>query len=106
MGTMVGDDGGTNRIGMAPGARWIGCRNMNQGDGTPITYTECFQWFVAPTDIEGNNPDPGMAPDVINNSWSCPESEGCVAGPLNNSPKGFADRGLVIDDQHKAHRIV
>ena len=37
MGTMVGDDGGANQIGMAPGAKWIGCRNMDQGDGTPTT---------------------------------------------------------------------
>ncbi len=78
MGTMVGDDGGTNRIGMAPGARWIGCRNMDQGNGTPATYTECFQWFIAPTDLNDENPDPAMAPHVINNSWGCPASEGCT----------------------------
>ena len=52
MGTMVGDDGGANQIGMAPGARWIGCRNMDVGAGTPATYTECFQWMIAPTDLE------------------------------------------------------
>ena len=78
MGTMVGDDGGANQVGMAPGARWIGCRNMDVGDGTPTTYSECFQWFVAPTTVAGTNPDPAMAPDVINNSWSCPPSEGCT----------------------------
>lgn len=78
MGTMVGDDGGNNQIGMAPGARWIGCRNMNEGNGTPTTYSECYQWFIAPTDLNGLNPDPAMAPHVINNSWSCPESEGCT----------------------------
>ena len=78
MGTMVGDDGGTNQIGMAPGARWIGCRNMNQGNGTPTTYSECYQWFIAPTTVAGTNPDPAMAPDVINNSWGCPVSEGCT----------------------------
>ena len=78
MGTMVGDDGGSNQIGVAPGAKWIGCRNMDQGNGTPITYSECYQWFVAPTDLAGNNPDPSKAPDVINNSWGCPVSEGCV----------------------------
>lgn len=77
MGTMVGDDGGANQIGMAPGARWIGCRNMNEGDGTPTTYAECFEWFIAPTDVAGNNPDPAQAPHVINNSWGCPASEGC-----------------------------
>jgi len=78
MGTMVGDDGGTNQIGMAPGAKWIGCRNMDQGNGTPATYTECFEWFIAPTDLAGMNPDPTKAPHVINNSWGCPPSEGCT----------------------------
>src|SRR5690606_33582570 len=29
IGTMLGDDGGSNQVGVAPGARWIGCRNMN-----------------------------------------------------------------------------
>ena len=80
MGTMVGDDGGSNQIGMAPGAKWIGCRNMDQGNGTPDTYIECFQWFIAPTDLANQNPDPALAPDVINNSWSCPTSEGCNSG--------------------------
>jgi serine protease AprX len=79
MGTMVGDDGGSNQIGVAPSARWIACRNMNQGDGTPTTYSECFQWLLAPTDRAGNNPDPMRAPHVINNSWGCPPSEGCTA---------------------------
>jgi serine protease AprX len=78
MGTMVGDDGGSNQIGMAPGARWIGCRNMDQGVGTPTTYSECYQWFIAPTDLNNQNPNPALAPDVINNSWGCPPSEGCT----------------------------
>ena len=78
MGTMVGDDGGANKIGMAPGARWIGCRNMDSGVGTPATYAECYQWFIAPTDLNGENARPDLAPDVINNSWGCPTSEGCT----------------------------
>ena len=78
MGIMVGDDGGTHQIGVAPGARWIGCRNMDDGAGTPATYTECYQWFIAPTDLDGNNPNTDLAPDVINNSWGCPPSEGCT----------------------------
>ena len=78
MGTMVGDDGAGNQIGMAPDAKWIGCRNMDQGWGTPATYSECFQWFLAPTDLAGQNPDPALAPAVINNSWGCPPSEGCT----------------------------
>jgi len=79
MGTMVGDDGGSNQIGVAPGARWIACRNMDRGNGTPSTHSDCFQFFLAPTDRAGNSPDPSRAPHVINNSWGCPPSEGCVA---------------------------
>jgi len=77
LGTMVGDDGVGNLIGVAPGARWIGCRSMDDGVGSPASYAECYQWFVAPTDLAGGNPDPALAPDVINNSWSCLASEGC-----------------------------
>lgn len=77
MGTMVGLEG-TNQVGMAPKARWIGCRNMDHGWGSPATYAECFQWFIAPTRIDGSEPDPTLAPDVINNSWSCPIEEGCT----------------------------
>jgi subtilisin family serine protease len=79
-GTFAGDDGGINQIGVAPGARWIGCRNMAAGNGTPATYIECMQWFLAPTDPAGNDPDPDYAPDIISNSWGCPASEGCTVG--------------------------
>ncbi len=78
MGTMVGDDGGSNEIGVAPMARWIGCRNMNNGDGTPSRYIECLQFFIAPTDLAGNDPDPSLAPHVINNSYGCTAGEGCT----------------------------
>jgi serine protease AprX len=83
MGTMLGDDGGSNQIGVAPAARWIGCRNMDRGDGRPGTYLECFQWFLAPTDLAGNNADPALAPHLINNSWSCPPSELCFAAEID-----------------------
>ncbi len=78
MGIMVGDDGGSNKTGVAPGAKWIGCRNMDVGVGTPASYAECYQWFLAPTDLNGKNPDPSKSPHVINNSWGCPPSEGCL----------------------------
>ena len=77
MGTMVGDDGMGNQIGVAPGARWIAARNMERGYGSPATYIECFEWFLAPTDLNNRNPDPSKAPHVINNSWGCPDFEGC-----------------------------
>ncbi len=81
MGTIVGDDGGTHQIGVAPGARWIGCRNMDQGWGTPASYAECFEFFLAPYPVNGtpDDGDPTKAPHVINNSWGCPPEEGCDA---------------------------
>jgi serine protease AprX len=78
-GTTVGDDGAGNQIGVAPGAKWIGCRNMDQGDGTPARYTECFQFMIAPTDLSGNNANPALRPHVLSNSWGCPASEGCTS---------------------------
>jgi len=89
MGTMVGEKpdpqtGVDNAkwIGMAPGAKWIGCRNMESGKGSPVTYAECYEWFIAPYPYGGDSfidGDPSKAPHVINNSWSCPASEGCTS---------------------------
>ena len=79
MSEMVGDDGLGNQIGVAPGAKWISCRNMDKhGVGSPAQYIECFQFLIAPYPV--GHPElanPAMAPDVINNSWDCPASEGC-----------------------------
>ncbi|MBN1954696.1 MAG: S8 family serine peptidase [Anaerolineae bacterium] len=66
MGTIVGDDGADNQIGMAPGAHWIACAGLG-ANATPI---DCFQFFLAPTQLDGSNPRPDLAPHVINNSWS------------------------------------
>src|SRR6266576_1500599 len=81
-GTAIGDDGAGNQIGMAPGAKWIGCRNMDQGNGTPATYMECMEFFLAPYPINCTHTDgdPTKAPDVTINSWGCPASEGCTVG--------------------------
>jgi serine protease AprX len=81
-GTAIGDDGGTNQIGMAPGAKWIACRNMDVGNGTPARYIECMEFFLAPYPLNctPNEGDPTKAPDITINSWICPVSEGCVVG--------------------------
>ena len=70
-GTFAGDDHSTHQVGVAPGAKWIGCRNMNAGNGTPATYIECMEWMLAPTNLKGNNPNPDLAPDIVSNSWGC-----------------------------------
>ena len=95
-GTMIGDDGMGNQIGMAPGAKWIGCRNMNSNAGTPARYIECMQWFLAPTRIGGGDPDPTKAPDITNNSWECPPSEGCSANTLQAAVEAQAAAGIMM----------
>ncbi|HRG20377.1 MAG TPA: S8 family serine peptidase [Saprospiraceae bacterium] len=98
MGTMVGSDT-SNLIGVAPGAQWIACRNMERGNGQLSTYLECFEWFLAPTDIDGNNPDPTKAPHVINNSWYCSPEEGCNPGnwdALQIAVKNLKAAGVVV----------
>jgi len=95
-GTMVGDDGAGNQIGMAPAAKWIGCRNMDAGNGTPARYIECMQWFLAPTRIGGGDPDPTKAPDITNNSWECPASEGCSFDTLQAAVEAQAAAGIMM----------
>jgi subtilisin family serine protease len=78
-GTIIGKDAAGNEIGVAPGAKWIACRNMNVGFGSVSLYSACFQFALAPTDLSGNNPDPSKAADITSNSWGCTLNEpGCI----------------------------
>ena len=86
-----------NQIGVAPGAKWIGCRNMDQGNGTPATYTECFQFFIAPTDLNNQNPNPTLRPHVMNNSWGCPTSEGCAPDSLQTIVENTRAAGIFVE---------
>ena len=97
MGTVLGDDGGGNQIGMAPGAHWIGCRNMDNGWGSPASYLECFEFFLAPYSVNGTpgQGDPSKAPDVTNNSWSCPNYEGCNAQTLLQAVQAQRAAGIL-----------
>ena len=67
MGTMVGDDGAGNQIGVAPDADWIaanGCASCSDED-----LLASGQWILAPTRADGSDPDPSQRPHVVNNSW-------------------------------------
>jgi subtilisin family serine protease len=98
-GTMVGSDGSVNQIGVAPGAKWIACRNMDEGIGTPATYTECFEFFLAPYPAGGDpilDGNPALAPDVINNSWACPPFEGCNPDTLRSIVEAVRAAGILV----------
>lgn len=65
MGTMVGADG----IGVAPGAKWIAAKGCESSRCSESYLLKAGQWILAPTDANGLNPRPDLAPHVVNNSW-------------------------------------
>jgi hypothetical protein len=67
MGTMVGDGGEGNQIGVAPGARWIAANGCDSC--TDVDMIASAQWLLAPTATDGSAPDPAKRPQIINNSW-------------------------------------
>ncbi len=86
-------------IGMAPDAEWIACRNMYYGRGSPVSYTDCFQFMLAPYPQDGDpftDGRPELAPNIINNSWSCPESEGCESETLRQVVETTRAAGIMI----------
>jgi len=83
-GIVVGRDG-QNQVGLAPGARWIACRNMRHGIGNPGGYLSCMEFLLAPFPLAGDpfrDGDPARGAHVVNNSWGCPRQEGCLPGTL------------------------
>lgn len=65
MGTMAGAEG----IGVAPGVTWIAARACADNACAQTALLAAGQWILAPTDLDGRNPRPDLAPDVVNNSW-------------------------------------
>jgi subtilisin family serine protease len=99
MGTVLGDDGGGNRTGVAPGARWIGCRNMRRGFGKPSSYAECMEFFLAPYPHGGDpfaDGNTSLAPHVVNNSWGCPDFEGCFPDTLESAAEALRAAGIMM----------
>jgi subtilisin family serine protease len=56
-------------IGVAPKAKFRHCRSMSRGSGTLQQILDCLQWLVAPTDVDGKNPDPTKRSHVSSHSY-------------------------------------
>lgn len=89
MGTMVGDDGAANRTGVAPGARWIAANGCCPSDAALL---ESAQWMLAPTRVDGSDPDPAKRPHVINNSWG--STQPSVEPFIEEVLTAWADAGI------------
>jgi subtilisin family serine protease len=63
MGTMLGDDGAGNQIGVAPQAKWIACKGCETNSCSSSSLISCAQWILAP------NNNSSLRPNVVNNSW-------------------------------------
>ncbi|MEU1494181.1 S8 family serine peptidase [Streptomyces sp. NPDC005776] len=65
MGTMAGKGG----VGVAPGATWIAAKGCESESCSDSALLAAGQWILAPTDHNGQNPRPDLAPNIVNNSW-------------------------------------
>ncbi len=95
LGTILGKNG----IGIAPDATWFACANLVRNLGDPALYLDCMQFMLAPFP-QGGNPlkdgDPTRAADVLNNSWGCPELEGCDPNALLAAANHLRDAGIFV----------
>jgi serine protease AprX len=66
-GTILGRDG-NHAIGVAPGAQFIACRALRNGFGSAKSVVSCLQWFLAPTDLSGQNANSSLRPQIISAS--------------------------------------
>ncbi|WP_326822066.1 S8 family serine peptidase [Streptosporangium sp. NBC_01756] len=75
MGTIAGDDGAGNQIGVAPGVTWIAGNGCPGGSCPDTDLLAVSQWMLAPTDLSGENPDVSKRPHIVNNSWGSNPSD-------------------------------
>jgi hypothetical protein len=97
-GIMVGQEG-QNQVGVAPGARWIACRNMRHGVGNPGSYLSCMEFLLAPFPLDGDplrDGVPSRGAQVVNNSWGCPRREGCLPGTLRQAADNLRAAGQMM----------
>ncbi len=85
--------------GIAPDSEWIGCVNLARNLGNPALYLDCMQFMFAPYP-QGGDPlkhgDPSLGAMIINNSWGCPEVEGCDPGVFDQAVAMLRSAGIFM----------
>lgn len=87
------------RVGVAPEAEWIGCVNLARNLGNPGLYLNCMQFLLAPYPQNGDalrDGDPTRGAMILNNSWGCPQIEGCDANALVAAVRALRDAGVFV----------
>ena len=86
-------------VGVAPDAEWIGCVNLARNLGNPGLYLNCMQFLLAPFPQDGDSfrdGDPSLGALAANNSWGCPDIEGCDANALLPAVRALRDAGMFV----------
>jgi subtilisin family serine protease len=94
LGTILGKN-----VGVAPGATWYACANLSRNLGNPALYLDCMQFMLAPYPQKGDSfkdGRPDLGAHVINNSWGCPDLEGCDPQALVQAVKALTDAGVFV----------
>ncbi len=86
-------------VGVAPGSQWIACVNLARNLANPAFYLDCLQFMFAPFPI-GRDPfqdgNPSLSAHVLNNSWGCPEMEGCDSDVLLDAVEALRLAGIFV----------
>ncbi len=86
-------------VGVAPDATWIGCVNLARNLGNAPRYLDCMQFLLAPFP-QGGDPwrdgRPELGAHVLNNSWGCPEIEGCDPTALLPAVSALRSAGVFV----------
>ncbi len=86
-------------VGVAPGASWIACVNLARNLGNPALYLDCLQFVFAPYPLAGDplrDGDPDLGAQVLNNSWECPNFEGCDVMALSPAVSALDIAGVFV----------
>lgn len=86
-------------VGVAPGAQWIGCVNLARNLANPALYLTCMQFMLAPFPQAGDaftDGQPQRGAQVLNNSWGCPNVEGCDPGTFLPAVQALEAAGVFV----------
>ncbi len=87
------------KVGVAPGASWIGCVNLARNLGNPARYLDCMQFMLAPYP-QGGDPlmdgEPTRSANIMTNSWGCPDVEGCDTEIFQPAFKALEAAGIFV----------
>ena len=86
-------------VGVAPEATWIGCVNLARNLGNAPRYLDCLQFMLAPFPQDGDpwrDARPAWGANVLNNSWGCPEIEGCDPAALLPAVRALRAAGVFV----------